>query len=235
MKLDGTAVSIYLENANAPNGLAFDGKGRLIAVQRAQIQIGVLTPSRVVVADNFEGQRFATPNDLVVDKKGGVYFTEFGNQTVKTCVYYVTPEGKVLKVADDIARPNGVQLSRDEKTLYVADSNGEYLLAYDIQTDGTIRNRRNFAKVDGARKTENGFQSGADGLAIDSEGRVYTTSVTGIQVFSEKGDYLGTMPLPSAAQSIAFGGPGKRSLYVAGRGSVYKIDMQAQGFQGRAK
>jgi gluconolactonase len=235
MKLAGSVVSVYLDNANAPNGLAFDSAGRLIAVQRAKIQIGALTPSPTLLADAFEGQPFATPNDLVVDKKGGVYFTEFGNNTVKTCVYYIRPDRTVIRVADDIERPNGVQLNRDEKTLYVANTNGEFILAYDVRDDGTIANRREFGKLEGVRKTETGVQSGADGLAIDSEGRVYVTTVAGIQVFSQGGQYLGTIPLPVQAQSLAFAGADKKTLFIVGRGSVFKIPMEAQGFMGRAK
>jgi gluconolactonase len=235
MKLAGAVVSVYLENANAPNGLAFDSAGRLIAVQRAKIQIGALTPSPVMLADAFEGQPFATPNDLVVDKKGGVYFTEFGNSTVKTCVYYIRPDRTVIKVADDIERPNGVQLSRDEKTLYVANTNGEFLLAYDVRDDGSVGNRREFGRLEGVRKTETGIQSGADGLAIDAEGRVYLTTIPGIQVFSPAGQHLGTIPLPVQAQSLAFAGADKKTLFIVGRGSVFRIAMQAQGFLGRAK
>lgn len=235
MRLAGTAISVYLENANAPNGLAFDSAGRLIAVQRTQVQIGVLLPTPRVLANAFNGQPIVTPNDLVVDTKGGVYFTEFGNATVKTCVYYIRPDGTVIKAADDIERPNGVQLSRDEKTLYVANTNGEFILAYDVHEDGTIGNRRNFGLLEGVRKTDTGVQSGADGLAIDAEGRVYVTTLAGIQVFSEAGQRLGTIPLPVQAQSIAFAGPDKQTLFAVGRGNVYRIAMLAKGFPGRAK
>ena len=235
MRLAGAAVSVYLENANAPNGLAFDSAGRLIAVQRTQVQIGVLLPTPRVLANAFNGQPIVTPNDLVVDKRGGVYFTEFGNATVKTCVYYIRPDGTVIKVADDIERPNGVQLNRDEKTLYVANTNGEFILAYDVHEDGTIGNRRNFGPLEGVRKTDTGVQSGADGLAIDAEGRVYVTTLAGIQVFSESGQRLGTIPLPVQAQSIAFAGPDKQTLFAVGRGNVYRIAMLAKGFAGRAK
>lgn len=235
MRLDGSAVSVHLENANAPNGLAFDRAGRLIAVQRAKIRIGALLPEPALLADAFEGRPFATPNDLVVDRKGGVYFSEFGNATVRTCVYYIRPDGVVTKVAEDIERPNGVQLSRDERTLYVANTNGEFILAYDVGDDGTLTGRRNFGRLEGVRQTATGVQSGADGLAIDGDGRVYVTTIPGVQVFGPAGERLGMIPLPVQAQSLAFAGPDKKTLFIAGRGSVYKIAMLAQGFKERAK
>ena len=133
-------VSTFLENTNGSNGLAFDAKGRLITVQTTpgQTKIGVVYPkgSETVLADGFEGKPFGRPNDLVVDKKGGVYFTEPGPNAqpgttpaappLPPAVYYVPPGGRAIKIADGIERPNGIQLSRDEKTLYVNNTNGEY-------------------------------------------------------------------------------------------------------------
>jgi sugar lactone lactonase YvrE len=243
-------TSTFLENTNGSNGLAFDAKGRLVSVQTVpgQTKIGVIYPkgSEATLADSFDGSPFGRPNDLVVDRKGGVYFTEPGpnpqqaaagsSTTLPPAVYYVPPRGKAIKIADGIERPNGIMLSRDEKTLYVNNSNGEYLLAFDVKPDGTVGNRRNFAKYESGSKNAAGvFTSGADGLAIDSEGRLYVAASTGVQVFSPKGEHLGTIPLSRAPQNLAFAGPDKKTLYVVGRGSAFKIQMQAQGYQGRAK
>lgn len=243
-------VSTFLENSNGSNGLAFDAKGRLITVQTTpgQTKIGVVYPkgSEAVLADSFEGKPFGRPNDLVVDKKGGVYFTEPGPNAqpgtppaapppLPPAVYYVPPGGRAIKIADGIERPNGIQLSRDEKMLYVNNTNGEFVLAFDIQPDGTVRNRRNFAKYEGATRNANGVNSGADGLAIDSQGRVYVAASTGVQVFSPQGQHLGTIPLSRAPQNLAFAGPGKKTLYVVGRGAAFKIPMVAEGFKDRAK
>jgi gluconolactonase len=242
-------VSTFLENSNGSNGLAFDARGRLITVQTTpgQTKIGVVYPkgSEAVLADSFEGKPFGRPNDLVVDKKGGVYFTEPGPNAqpgaapaappLPPAVYYIAPGGRAIKIAEGIERPNGIQLSRDEKTLYVNNTNGEYVLAFDIQADGTVRNRRNFAKYEGTTRNANGVSSGADGLAIDSQGRVYVAASTGVQVFSPQGQHLGTIPLSRAPQNIAFAGPGKKTLYVVGRGAAFKIPMVAEGFKDRAK
>jgi len=243
-------TSTYLENTNGSNGLAFDSKGRLISVQTTpgQTKIGVVYPkgSEAVLTDSFEGKPFGRPNDLVVDKKGGVYFTDPGPNPqpgaapaappLPPAVYYVPPGGRAIKVAEGIERPNGIQLSRDEKTLYVNNTNGEYLLAFDIQADGTLRNRRNFAKYQGAAPGANGgIVSGADGLAIDSQGRVYCATSAGVEVFSAEGRHLGTIPLSRAPQNLAFAGADKKTLYVVGRGAAYKVRLQTEGFKGRAK
>ena len=240
-------TSTFLESTNGSNGLAFDSKGRLISVQTApgQTRIGVIYPkgSEAVLADNFEGKPIGRPNDLVVDKKGGVYFTDPGPTAqpgsplppLPPAVYFVPPGGKAIKIADGIERPNGIQLSPDEKVLYVNNTNGEYLLAFDIQADGSVRNRRNFAKYESVTQTPTGVTSGADGLAIDSQGRIYIATTVGVQVFSSQGQHLGTIPLSRAPQNLAFAGPDKKTLYIVGRGAAFKVQMLAQGFRGRAK
>ena len=232
-------TSVFLEDTKEANGLALDPMGRLIAVQRAPgfARIAVIYPKgkETVIADNIDGKFFDRPNDLVLDKKGGVYFTDPDPKSV----YYVSPTGNVIKIADNINRPNGILLSPDERTLYVNDSAGEYLLAYDIQPDGTVRDRRNFARYVGVRETNGGIASGADGLAVDGEGRVYTTSNAGVDVFSPQGQHLGTIPVGTPAgrgpQNLAFAGRDKKTLYIVGRGAAFKVQMFAQGYMGRVK
>jgi len=243
-------TSTFLENTNGSNGLAFDSKGRLISVQTTpgKTLIGVIYPKgqEATLSDNYDGKPFGRPNDLVVDKKGGVYFSEPGpNATpgqppptppLSPAVYYVPPGGKSIRIAEGIERPNGIQLSPDEKTLYVNNTNGEYVLAFDVKPDGTVGNRRNFAKYPSvATPAVGGFNSGADGLAIDNSGRVYVVSTGGVHVFSPKGDLLGTIPLSLAGQNIAFAGPDKKTLYIVGRGSAFKVRLLAEGYKGRAK
>jgi gluconolactonase len=193
--------------------------------------VGVLAPTPAVLADGFEGQPFRRPNDIVVDRNGGVYFTDDGNppegQPRKPGVFYITPAGRLVKLDDDIEFPNGVMLSPDEKVLYVANSGkGEFIVAFDVGPDGLVSNRRNFARLVA--------RSGADGLAVDAAGRLYVAS-GGVQVFSQQGQHLGTIPIPRSTQNVAFAGPDKKTLYVVGSGAVYKIAMLAEGFKGRAK
>jgi len=98
-----------------------------------------------------------------------------------------------------------------------------------------VRNRRNFAKYEGVTKTGDAFASGADGLALDSEGRIYAATSAGVQVFSPAGQHLGTIPFSRSPQNLAFAGADKKTLYVVGRGAAFKVRMIAQGFTGRAK
>jgi len=239
-------TSTFLEKTNGSNGLAFDGKGRLISVQTTpgQTRIGVIYPkgSERTLADNFEGKPFGRPNDLVVDKKGGVYFTEPANvasggapAALPPAVYYIPAEGgKAIRVAENITFPNGLVLSRDERIFYVNDARGENLIAF-VQPDGTLRNRRNFAKYQGVSKAADGIRSGADGLAIDAKGRLYAATSAGVEVFSPEGKQLGTIPLSRIPQNLAFAGPDKKTLYVVGRGAAFKIQMLTPGFGQRAK
>ena len=230
-------ISLYLENTNESNGLGFDSKGRLISAQRGTSQIGVLAPTREVLADTSEGQPLMRPNDLVVDSKDGIYFTDPGTNPPirKPAVHYIKPDGQVIQVAEDIERPNGIVLSPDEKVLYVANTNGEFVLAFDIQPDGTVRNRRDFGRLEGVRPTETGLRSGADGLAIDSTGRLYVASTVGVQVFGPQGEHLGTISIPRRPQNVAFAGSDKKTLYVVGSDAVYTVAMESQGFLGRPK
>jgi gluconolactonase len=135
---------------------------------------------------------------------------------------YITPAGSVSKVTEDVSQPNGVQLSPDEKILYATD--GDHLVAFDVKPDGSVRNLRRFADV-----------AGGDGLAVDSEGRLYVATEPGIQVVSPAGRVLGLIPTPVRIQSIGFAGVERRTLYAAGRGAVYRIALLARGVRGRAK
>jgi gluconolactonase len=149
----------------------------------------------------------------------------------------------VTSLGDNI-RSNGIMLSPDEKTLYV--TNGGSILAFDIQPDGAVVNRRDFAKLDGGN---------GDGMAVDAAGRLYVTSAPGVQVFNPDGKHLGTIPAPRNPISVAFSGPDKKTLYIVGSGAlgpdgkefttpagvrnnaktIYKIPVIAEGFKGRAK
>jgi len=246
---DGS-TSTFLENTNGSNGLAFDAKGRLISVQTTpgQTKIGVIHPkgSEATLADNFEGKPFGRPNDLVVDKKGGVYFTDPGPNPaagqapaaappLPAAVYYVPPGGKATKIAGGIERPNGILLSPDEKVLYVNNTFGEHLLAFDVAADGSVTNRRNFAKYEKVTPTTTGVTSGADGLAVDAEGRIYCAAAGGVQVFGGDGKHLGTIPVSVRAQNLAFAGADKKTLYIVGSGAAFKVRLLAEGYRDRAK
>jgi gluconolactonase len=239
-------ISTFMENTNGANALAFDTKGRMIAVQTmpGSMKVGVIYPrgSEAVFTDNFEGKPYLRPNDLVVTKAGGVYFTDMGGgggggatPALPNSVYYIPPGGRVMRVVEGVERPNGIQLSRDERVLYLNNAGGEYLLAFDIQPDGRLTNRRNFAKYEGVTANAQGVNSQADGLAIDSEGRVYAAMPNGVQVFSPQGQHLGTIPTSRRVQNLAFAGADKKTLYMVGSGAAFKVQMTAQGFKDRVK
>ncbi|MCU1385127.1 MAG: gnl [Acidobacteria bacterium] len=226
-------LTTYAENTPRTNGLGFDSKGRLIGVGSTPPQIVTFAPSRGVLVDAFEGHPFLQTSDLVFGVKDDIYFADptpralrrAGDagalEAMKAAVYHLTPDGRLTKISEDVPRPNGIQLSPDEKTLYVADT--DYVIAFDIQADGTLRNRRNFAKV------------GADGLAVDAAGRLFAAGV-GIRVFAPDGQDLGTIPIAIKPANLTFGGAADRnSLYVVGRGGAYKIVTLTEGPKGRAK
>ena len=250
-KLDtNDRVSVVLEDTHGTGAIAIDVKGRVLAVQRTCTDpgrqpaacheptvVGVLAPERRVLADSFDGKPLGRLNDLVADKKGGVCFTVGG-------AYYVNDAGRVSSLGDNI-RANGIMLSPDERVVYV--TNGGSILAFDVQADGSVTNRRDFATLHAG--------STGDGLAIDAAGRLYVTSQPGVQVFDRGGRFLGLIPTPRNAISVAFAGRDKKTLYVVGSGAlgadgkevvtpdglrnnakkIYRRPMLADGFKGRAK
>ena len=251
-KLDqNDKVSVFVQGTRGAGSVTIDSRGRLIAAQRTCTDpgrsgpcpdppaIGLIYPERErrVLAEQFQGQSIGRPNDLTVSRQGTVYFTSGGAFSIDTA-------GHVSAIGTNL-RTNGIMLSPDEKTLYI--TNGPVVVAFDVQPDGSVRNQRDFAKLEAG--------GGGDGMAVDAAGRLYVTSQPGVQVFSAEGKYLGVIPTPRAVASVAFSGPGKRTLYVTGSGalnpdgteiatpagvrnnakSIFKIPMLAQGFTGRAK
>ena len=233
------AVSTYLEHTGGANALALRADGELLAVQTTQPGIARLQPASSVIAASYSGKPFNRPNDLALARAGSVYFSDPGaapaagtqrpQTPAKTGLYWLDPHGEVSLVADDISRPNGVALSPDERTLYVADSWGEHLIAFSVGADGDLSARRNFAKLAGFRTSPEGPVSGADGIAVDAAGRVYVATSAGVEVFSPEGAALGVIALPKQPQNLAFGGADRSQLYVVGRGSAYRIKTLTTG------
>ncbi len=233
-------VTTFIDNSNQTNGMGWDGQGRLISAQRGKgmERVGVLYPADKVttLADNFQGKPFDALNDMALDKRGGVYFTDTQG------IYYLPPGGRVSRIIDEVPRPNGLVLSPDEKTLYVHNKDGVYIIAFDVAPDGTIANRRNFGRyksvrIPGHKDPSWDEDNGADGIAVDSDGRVYAATNAGVEVFSPRGELLGVMPVQWGAendnirkpQNLAFGGPDRKTLYIVGSGTVYKVRTLSQG------
>jgi gluconolactonase len=224
-----------------PLGMTFSAQGELISIQTRP---GFLGPRVVwpkgkerIIADNYQGKSFGRPNDIVADQKGGVYFTD----PPASAVYYVPPGGAIIQVDNGIKTPNGIQLSHDEKILYVNDTQGINIYAFDVQPDGRLANRRVFATYTGrdmSRPPTEPPVSRADGLVTDNDGRLFALTDSGIEVLSPTGQHLGAIPIwciTRRCQNLGFGGPDKRTLYVAGGGTLLRIPMLTRGFLGRAK
>ena len=226
-------VSVFLKDTNRTIGLAYDTKGRLIGVQSNIARVAVLAPTRTTLVEQVNGLPLVAPNDLVADRKGGIYFTDPLNSRfrptppsrTKQWVVYIRPDGTATPVSEEVERPNGITLSPDGSVLYASD--GPAIDALDVQPDGSLRNFRKFATLKGGN---------ADSICIDNAGRLYVGSgMAGVQVFSPKGEHLGTIPTPLGAQAVAFAGPDKKTLYIVGGGAVWRVAMIAEGVKGRAK
>jgi gluconolactonase len=222
--------------------LAMDKQGRIFACRRAgpgRTGIAIVYPESEArfIALTYRGKPFVAPNDLAMGRNGAIYFTDPGTGTDRPhAVYLVRPSGEVLLASDSLERPNGILLSRDEKTLYVVDTPSEYVYAFAVKADGTLGPRTNFARLKGIRKNDRGaIDSGIDGIALDNDGNLYAISWAGIEVFSGKGVPLGIMEIGVKAQNLAFAGADGRTLYITAHGSLLKVHMLARGFRKRAK
>jgi gluconolactonase len=226
-------ISVAREQTSGANGLALTKDGELLAAEGDGKRITKTGRDGKVrtVTHGAEHLPLLAPNDLIVDAKGGIYFTDPGPRPVVpgriVYVYYLPAGAKEPLVIDDkIARPNGLTLTADGKTLIVDDTLGNIVFAYDVQADGSVANKRTFAEL---RDIPEGKESVADGLALDREGRVYVTTVKGVQVFDGGGQYLGTIAVPRQPANVAFGGPDKRTLYITAREGLYRLKTLAQG------
>jgi gluconolactonase len=202
-----------------------------------------------VVLNRVNGKPIDGPNDMVMDAKGGIYVTDpqFTPEAQKSQpgkqVYYVAPDGtaKVVIGPGEYAMPNGVELSPDGKTLYVNNTwsqPGEnFVWAYDVAADGSLSNKRQFAVLNltpnvlGAANAADRFDSGADGTAVDTDGRYYVATRSGVQIFMPDGTYAGTIWMPQYPVSITFGGPNNDVLYMVGESSAWSVQTKVRGFR----
>jgi gluconolactonase len=201
------------------------------------------------VLEKVDGKRIDGPNDLVMDAKGGIYVTDpqFTPDKQKsmpgTQVYYVPPNGNARGVIGpgEYAMPNGVEVSPDGKTCYVNNTwlqPGEnFVWAYDVHEDGTLSNKRQFAKLNLTPEVlskpdpKDRFNSQADGMAVDKDGRLYVSTLSGVQIFDQSGVYVGTIWCPQFPVSCTFGGDNYDVLYMVGESSVWSIPTKAKGYR----
>jgi gluconolactonase len=229
----GGKISAVRENTNGANGLALTRDGELLFAEGDGKRITKRNRdgSITVLTEGPPGAPLLAPNDLIVDAKGGIYFTDPGPRPVvpgrPTYVYYLPAGAKTPILIDGaVPRPNGLTLTNDGKTLIVDDTLNPTVFAYDVQPDGSVKNKRAFLQL---RDIPPGTESGADGLAIDRDDRLYITTVAGVQVFDGKGQYLGTIKAGRQAANVAFGGPDKQTLYLTAREGLYRVRTLAKG------
>src|SRR3984957_18638631 len=229
----GGKIAVVRENTDGANGIArtkdgellfAEGDGRRITKRAKDGTITTLTAGP-------DGKPLLSPNDLIADAKGGIYFTDPGPRPVvpgrPTYVYYL-PAGASVPILIDstVPRPNGLTLTNDGKTLIVDDTLNPTVFAYDVQADGSVKNKRAFAQL---RDIPARSESGADGLAIESNDRLYITTVAGVQVFDPKGQYLGTIKAARQGANVAFAGADKQTLYITAREGLYRVKTLAKG------
>jgi gluconolactonase len=247
---DGEGASLFLKpsgfaggefNGREPgsNGLIYDAEGRLVLCQHGNRQVAKLADdgkSFIAVADRFEGKRLNSPNDLVYDENGNLFFTDppygMANDAVKEIdfqgVYRVTPDGKVTLVSKELERPNGIALSPDEKTLYVANSHGPrpIIMAFDLKADGTVGPGRVFFNC--AELSAAGRQGAPDGMAIDKKGNLWATGPGGVLVINPSGKHLGTLLTGVPTANCKFGDDGS-TLYITANNALVRIRTKATG------
>jgi gluconolactonase len=259
-------TTVFAEDSHKSNGLKFDAKGRLVACEgsddggRCVSRWDVKSGKREVLIDKYMDRRFNAPNDLAIDLKGRIYFTDpryVGDEPRELkyqAVYRLDPDGKIVKVTHECEKPNGIVLSPDQKTLYVADHNNGTdkidpsappskpgamkLYAFPLGEDGLVK---------GERKTifDYGTNAGIDGMTVDTKGNIYAAvralKRPGVQVLDPSGKEIAFIPTASSQEkakepvglpsNVSFGiGPDSKMLYVTVDKSLYRIPVKTEGF-----
>lgn len=221
-------LSTFLSNSQAANGIDFDRTDRMVACLMGAgsvVAIDRVTRALTTLAGQFAGVRFNSPNDLITDAYGGVWFTDpnfRGNFQDRQGVYYIDARNVVTRVIGDLTRPNGIMLTPGEDTLYVASTTPSAVMAYPVLGPGVLGAGRQFFPLGG---------SSVDGMTIDTNGNLYLTrpGFAAIEVVTPLGVSLGRIAIPEAPANVAFGGPDHRTLYVTARTSLYRADMLSTG------
>ncbi|VGO23393.1 SUMF1/EgtB/PvdO family nonheme iron enzyme [Pontiella sulfatireligans] len=217
-------LEVFRENSGGANGLYFDRDGNLLVCEGMNGKLTSISPNGdvAVLADEYNGKGFNKPNDLWIDPKGGVYFTDpiYGRTEKKQDgehVYYLLPDrSKVIRVIDDFTRPNGLIGTSDGKTLYVADHGASKIWKYAVNADGTLTGKTFFADCS------------SDGMTIDSQGNIYATQDS-VLIFSPDGEQISEIKTPARPTNVTFGGKGNRTLFITARTHLCAIQMNIGG------
>lgn len=234
-------TAVFRQPSGKGNGMAFDAQGRLLVCEGGARRVSITDASGVrTLADRFEGKRFNSPNDIVVDRQGRAYFTDprYGSQDGRELDFegvFLIADGKVTLATRELQRPNGIQLSPDGRTLYVADNHSDpkgnhHLVAFDVLPDGALKNKRILHDIGPDKR-------GIDGMKVDVDGRIYATAGTGakagIYIFSPAGELLEALPMPGDPTNCVFDGS---TLYITAqspnkRWGLYRIPLTIPGFR----
>ena len=226
-------VSVFRCPSNFANGNAYDRQGRIITCEHATAMVVRHEHGGKVIqrlASHYEGNELNSPNDVVVDRRDRIWFTDpnFGRTLARfgpvrpqslpfQGVYRLDPHGSLSLVADDFVQPNGLCFVDDERTLLVNDTSLRHIRRFDVDADGKLSGGRVFAQVtgDGA--------GNPDGLKADEAGRVFCTGPGGVHVFDPGGTCLGVIRFPETVGNFCFGGAGLDTLFVAASTSIYRV------------
>lgn len=251
---EGEGATLYLQpsgyTGTAPrggepgaNGLLLDAGGQLLLCQHGDRRVARMNAPLdqpkadfVSVAERWNGKRFNSPNDAVFARNGNLYFTDPpyglekqledpGKEIPFQGVYLRRPDGRIELLTDSLSRPNGIALSPDEKTLYVANSDPEKAIwmAYDLQADGSLKNGRLFH--DATAKVSDAMPGLPDGLKVNPEGVLFATGPGGVWIFSAGGQALGRIDTGQPTANCAFGNGGE-FLYMTANHSLMRIRLK---------
>lgn len=233
------AVTIFREPSGRANGLIFDPQGRLVAAEGAnagggrRVSITERDGTVRTLADRYQGKRFNSPNDVAVDRQGRVYFSDpryVGGETRELdfeAVFRIDPNGTVTRLETSARKPNGVAVSPDGKTLYIADNGParRVLLACDLAADGSVSRPRVLHDFGQGR--------GIDGMTVATDGRIVAAAGSGpkggVYVLTPEGQAAGFIPVPESPTNVEFGGPDRKTLYITAGTSLYRIATTLTG------
>jgi len=237
------STTIFWSPSGMANGIIFDLDGNMLVAQgadfggRSIVRTDMSSGKSTIVAGLFNGRSFNAPNDLAIDEAGRVYFTDpryFGHEPVEQPVmgvYRIDSDGSISLIINDAGTPNGIVISPDQQTLYVASVDLPWyalnaLLAYDLAEDGSASNRRVLVDFE--------EDLGPDGMAIDVDGSIYLARPSenpGIYVYSSEGRLQDYIRMPKGPSNVAFGrGTYGRTLFITARQNLYKIDVTREGY-----
>jgi sugar lactone lactonase YvrE/enterochelin esterase-like enzyme len=220
-KIDAAGrISVYKEDSGGVSGLMFGADGRLYAAQGGRKRIVAYSPDgrETVLAEDVQS------NDLAVSAKGDVYFTDPANKMV----WRIDKQGNKSVAHEGIERPNGIILSPDQSLLMVADSWNKWVWSFQILPDGSLANGQPFYRLE---TPDQSSRSSADGMTVDSEGRLYVTTAIGLQVCDQPGRVNAIIRKPQAGPlaNVVFAGPDLQTLYVTAGDKVFRRKVRAKG------